>query len=296
MTSRAAHPAGAVAWTRPDPPIRLVATDLDGTLVGADLVIRPRVAAAVAAAQARGVVVVIATGRMYRSTLRFARALDLHAPLVCYQGAYIREMPIGDGPPPPPIRHVTLAAGVAREAVCWSREHGLDPHVNMDDRLVMERGDEGAADYERLSGIDAEFVPDLIAALGRPVTKVLAVGPPGVPERVLAAGRDAFMGLAEVTVSHPEYLEFTAPGVNKGQALRWLAHRLRVPMAATMAVGDQYNDLEMLAAAGHGVAMAGAPAEVRAAARHVTASVADEGFAAALEALVLGQGSLGDRA
>ena len=174
---------------RPEPPIRLLATDLDGTLVGADLVIRPRVAAAVAAAQAQGVVVVIATGRMYRSTLRFDRALQLRAPLICYQGAYIREMPNGDEPAAAPIRHVTLAAQVARQAIRWSRENGLDPHVNMDDRLVMERGDEGAADYERLSGIDADFVPDLVAAVVRPVTKVLAVGPPGVPERVLAAGR-----------------------------------------------------------------------------------------------------------
>ena len=277
---------------RPEPPIRLLATDLDGTLVGADLVIRPRVAAAVAAAQAQGVVVVIATGRMYRSTLRYARALQLRAPLICYQGAYIREMPNGDEPAAAPIRHVTLAAQVARQAIRWSRENGLDPHVNMDDRLVMERGDEGAADYERLSGIDADFVPDLVAAVVRPVTKVLAVGPPGVPERVLAAGREAFVGRAEVTVSHPEYLEFTAPGVTKGQALRWLARRLRIPLAATMAIGDQYNDLEMLAAAGHGVAMGGSPAEVRAAARHVTASVDEEGFAVALEALVLGRGRL----
>ena len=59
-----------------------------------------------------------------------------------------------------------------------------------------------------------------------------------------------------------------------------------------MAIGDQYNDLEMLAAAGHGVAMGGSPAEVRAAARHVTASVDEEGFAVALEALVLGRGRL----
>lgn len=282
------------ARTRREPPIGLVATDLDGTLIGPDLGITPRVAAAIAAAQARGVIVVIATGRMYRSTLRFARALELRAPLICYQGAYVREMPVGDIAPLP-IRHVTLAAAVAREAIRWSRERGLDPHVNQDDRLVMERGDEGADDYERLSGIDADFVPDLLAAVVRPVTKVLAVGPAGVPEQVLAAGREAFAGRAEVTVSHPEYLEFTAPGVTKGQALRWLARRLRVPMAATMAVGDQYNDLEMLAAAGHGVAMAGSPEEVRLAARHVTASVAEDGFAVAVEALVLGRGSLDGR-
>jgi len=269
-----------------------VATDLDGTLVGADLVIHPRVAAAVAAVQARGVIVVIATGRMYRSTLRFARALDLRAPLICYQGAYVREMPLAGQTAPAPIRHVTLAPDVAREAIRWSRDNGLDPHVNRDDRLVMERGDEGAEDYERLSGIDAEFVPDLLAAVDRPVTKVLAVGRPGLAERVLGAGREAFGGRAEVTVSHPEYLEFTAPGVTKGQALRWLARRLRIPLAATMAIGDQHNDLEMLAAAGHGVAMAGSPAEVRAAARHVTATVEEEGLALALEALVLGRGTL----
>lgn len=288
--------AGAGTRARPGPPIRLLASDLDGTLVGDDLVIRPRVAAAVTAALAQGVTVVIATGRMYRSTLRFARALDLRAPLICYQGAYVRELPVGDAAPPAPIRHVTLAAEVARDAIRWARANGMDPHINMDDRLVMERGDEGGADYERLSGIEAEFVPHLIGAVRRPVTKVLAVGPPGVPERSLSAGRAAFAGRAEVTVSHPEYLEFTAPGVTKGQALRWLARRLRIPLAATLALGDQYNDLEMLAAAGYGVAMAGAPAEVRDAARYVTSSVAEDGVARAIEALVLGHGGLEARA
>jgi len=295
MTGQAAV-GDTTSGDRVQPPIRLLAIDLDGTLVGGDLVIRPRVAAAVAAAQARGVLVVIATGRMYRSTLRFARALDLRAPLICYQGAYVREMPHGDHPAPAPLRHVMMAANVARAAIRWSQARGLDPHINVDDRLVMERGDGSAADYERRSGIDAEFVPDLVAAVRGPVTKVLAVGLAGVPERVLAAARAEFAGRAEVTVSHPEYLEFTSPGVTKGQALRWLAGRLRIPLAATMAVGDHYNDLEMLAVAGHGVAMADAPAEVRAAARHVTASVADEGVATAIEALILGRGTLDDHA
>ncbi|MFI5262186.1 MAG: Cof-type HAD-IIB family hydrolase [Candidatus Limnocylindrales bacterium] len=279
----------------PEPPIRLVAADLDGTLIGDDLAVRPRVAAAVAEAQARGVMVVIATGRMYRSSVRFARALGLHAPLICYQGAYVRELAVGDAPAPPPLRHLTLPAEVARAAVRWSREQGLDPHVNIDDRLVMELGDEGAADYERRLGIDADFVTDLVAAVRGPVTKVLAVGSAGAPERALAAGRAAFAGRAEVTVSHPEYLEFTSPGVTKGQALRWLARRMHVPLAATMAIGDQFNDLEMLAVARHGVAMGAAPAVVRAAARYETATVDEDGAALAIEALVLGRGHLAAR-
>ena len=276
----------------PRGPVRLVVCDLDGTLVGPELDITARVREAVAAAEARDVTVALATGRMYRSALRFARALALRAPLICYQGAYVRELPGPDGQPGALLRELPMSAAAAQRAISWSRTHGLDPHLNVADRLVMERGDESAADYERISGIDAEFVPDLQAAVRGPVTKVLSVGPAGLPAAVLAAARAEFAGRAEVTVSHPEYLEFTAPGVTKGRALRWLARRLGVPLGATMAIGDQYNDLEMLLAAGYGVAMASAPAEVRAAARFVTASVAEDGAALAIEALILGRGTL----
>ncbi len=274
------------------PQVRLVVADLDGTLIGPDLVIRPRVREAVAAARARGVTVALATGRMYRSSVRFAAALELDAPLICYQGAYLREPPGADGSAGRLLRHLTLPASVAREAIAWTRAHGLDPHVNADDRLVMEVGDEGAQDYERLSGVDAELVADLLGAIRRPVTKVLAVGPDGHPERLLGPAREAFGGRAEVTVSHPAYLEFTARGVTKAGGMRWLGRRLHVPPAATMAIGDQYNDLEMIAAAGVGVAMATAPGPVRAAARHVVPPAGEDGAAIAIEALVLGRGSL----
>jgi HAD superfamily hydrolase (TIGR01484 family) len=170
--------------------------------------------------------------------------------------------------------------------------HGLDPHLNVDDELIMERGDESAADYERLSGIAARFVPDLRAAVSRAPTKVLAVGESGLPERLLEEARRHFARKAQVTVSHPEYLEWTAPGVHKGRAMRWLARRSGVPLSQVLAVGDQFNDLEMLAIAGHGVAMGGAPAPVRAAARYVTAAFEEDGAALALEALALGRGSL----
>ena len=267
--------------------IRLLALDLDGTILGDDLRISARTRLAIREAVARGAMVVLATGRMYRSALPYAETLGLAGPLICYQGAYIRERPGPGGGPGAILRHVTMEAGTARSAVRWARENGLDPHVNADDRLLMEVGDEGAPDYERLSGIGAVFLPDLIAAIDHPATKVLAVGPPGLPARLLDAGRAAFAGRAEVTVSHPEYLEFTAPGAHKGAALRWLAQRLGIPLEATMAVGDQHNDREMIAAAGVGVAMAGAPSVVRGVARHVTAPIEEDGAAQAIEEFVL---------
>jgi hypothetical protein len=130
-------------------------------------------------------------------------------------------------------------------------------------------------------------VPDLLAAIRHPVTKVLAVGEPPLPSELAERARAHFAGTADVTISHPRFLEFVAPGVSKGRAVRWLARRLGVPLAATLAIGDQWNDLEMLAEVGHGAAMPTAPLEVRAVARYIAPPLADEGVASLIEQLVL---------
>src|SRR3954470_1292866 len=88
--------------------IRLLAIDLDGTLIGEDLVISPANRAAIAAAQAQGVRVTLATGRMFRSTVPFARELDITTPLICYQGALIRDPVSGET-----IYHQALPLAVA---------------------------------------------------------------------------------------------------------------------------------------------------------------------------------------
>jgi hypothetical protein len=255
--------------------------------MGSDRVIRPRVRQAIAAAIDLGVTVTIATGRMYASTLPFAASLGIRAPLVCYQGGYVREMPRPDGSAGRVLLHRPLDPETARDAVTWARGLGFDPHVNVDDRLMMEIGDESAEDYERGSGIGAEFVPDLIASIAGPVTKVLAVGAAPLPERALAGAREAFGGRAQVTVSHPDYLEWTAAGVTKARGVGWLARRLGIPLRDTMAIGDQYNDAELIAEVGHGVAMGGAPESVKAAARHVTGRLEEDGAAVAIEGFVL---------
>ena len=268
--------------------VRLLALDLDGTVLTPDLRMSERTVTAVAAAQARGVRVVIATGRMYRSTLRYGQMLHLPGPLICYQGGYIREMPARDGTPGELLVHRQMPAEAARAAIAWSRDHGLDPHLNIGDRLLIGRGPDVTSDYERMAGVGPEYVSDLIAAIDGPVTKVLAVGAPGLPDEVLAAARLMFDGRLEATVSHPEYLEFTPLGVTKGSGVAFLADRLGIPMSAVMAVGDQSNDLEMLRDAGLGVAMGDAPAGVRAAADEVTGTVADDGAAEAIERHILG--------
>ena len=269
-------------------PIRLIALDIDGTLVGDDLIIGPRTRAAVRAAMDRDVAVSLVTGRMVSSALRFAEELGLTGPIIGYQGGLARAMPAPDSRRLGRLLvHTPIAAETARAVVHWTREHGLDPHLNHLERFILRADDPRADDYSDFMGARAELVPDLEASIRHPITKVLAVGEPPLPTELAPLARDAFLGMADVTISHPRFLEFVAPGVSKGRAIRWLARRLGVALGATLAIGDQWNDLEMIAEVGHGAAMPTAPAEVLAVARYVAPPVLEEGSAQLIEALVL---------
>jgi Cof subfamily protein (haloacid dehalogenase superfamily) len=271
--------------------IRLVALDLDGTLVGDDLRLPPRTVATIRAVVASGVHVALATGRMTSSALPYALELGLRAPLVGLQGALVREMPAPGSPRLGRLLlHRPLAADVAREAMAWSRAAGLTPHVNHLERMVLPASDDRADDYSRWAFGPVLLVPDVDAWVRGPVTKVISVGAPPLPERLLDRARADFAGRADPTVSHPMFLEFLAPGVNKGRAVRYLARRLGVDLRDVLAIGDQRNDIEMLLEVGTGVAMADAPEAVRAVARLVAPPLADEGAAQVLEELVLGVG------
>ena len=276
--------------TTPSPifPIELVALDIDGTLIGDDLIIGSNTRAAVRAATKRRVHVSLVTGRMVSSALRFARELGLTAPIVGYQGGLIRSMPEpGSERLGRLLVHTPIRAQVAREIVEWTRAQGLDPHLNHLERFILRADDPNADDYSAFMGARAELVADLAGSIRHPITKVLAVGEPPRPTELAPLARARFAGLADVTISHPKFLEFVAPGVSKGRAVRWLSRRLGVALGATLAIGDQWNDLEMLAEVGHGAAMPTAPREVQAAARYIAPSLADEGVALLIEMLVL---------
>jgi hydroxymethylpyrimidine pyrophosphatase-like HAD family hydrolase len=185
---------------------------------------------------------------------------------------------------------------VTREAIEWTRAIGLDPHVNHLERFIIRAADARAEDYSAFLGGRALLVDDLLAWVRRPVSKVIAVSEEPIDESVLHRARIEFAGRADVTISHPRFLEFLAPGVSKGAAVRWLARRAGVPLGAVLAIGDQFNDLEMIAAVGHGAAMPHAPAPVRAAARYIAPPLAEDGAARLIEQLVLAEPAAAARA
>jgi hypothetical protein len=277
-------------------PIRLIALDIDGTLVGENLVVGERTLDAVAEAMRRGIAVSLVTGRMSTSALPFAEALGLTGPIVAQQGAMVRAMPpAGSKRPGRLIYHRPLMPAVTVEIVRWCLERDLIPHFNYLEWMIVGENEDRLEEYRLFVGDRLRLVPDVVARAAGPVTKVVAIGGGNHSLDVLDEGRAHFAGRAEVTLSHPRFLEFLAPGVSKGMAVRWLARRLHVPLGQCMAVGDQYNDLEMISEVGHGVAMPSAPAAVQAAARYVAPPLGDEGASQMIERLALDgwQGSRG---
>jgi Cof subfamily protein (haloacid dehalogenase superfamily) len=284
--TRGAISATAVPLREARFPIRLVALDLDGTLIENDGPIGERTRRAVAAVVAQGVPVAIATGRMATSVRPYVDALGLETPIISYQGGLIRDV-APNGRLGRLLFHRPLAAAAAREAIEWCSANGFRPHVNHLERFIVAADDPNVEDYSRFLGARAEVVPDMARWVRHPVTKVIAVGESGRPEALLEAARALFAGRADVTVSHPEFIEFVAPGVSKGRAVRWFARRAGVPLEQVLAIGDQHNDTSMLAIVGHGVAMPSAPDDVRAVSRYVAPGVEEEGAAQILEELIL---------
>lgn len=263
--------------------IRLVALDLDGTLVGEDLVLRPRVRDAVAAAQAAGVAVTIVTGRMFAAARPFARALEVDGPIVCYQGAAIFDVASGAT-----LRQTTVQPDVTRDTLQWAHDHGVHAQCYADDTLYVEEINRFSQRYTALARVEPVVVPSLRAAFEqRPTIKIVLVDDPERANRHLAALQALLGARAYLTRSHVDFVEVVDPAVNKGEALAFIAQHHGVPLDATLAIGDAWNDIPLLDAAGIGIAMGSGPPELRAHADHVVADVAHDGVADALERYVL---------
>lgn len=266
---------------------KLVAVDLDGTLVGEDLTVAPATIAAVRAARELGVTTTIATGRMFKAARHFGAILGVDAPLICYHGALIRRSQSGETlyeqlmPPAPSMALVAdmLAAG-------------LETIAYVDEQLWVAARTEYIEWYIRFQPeqVDVVIAPDLARAVGdRPATKILFAADGQTVTRELARLTARFGGELGTVRSAERLGEFTAPGVSKGAALAQLAQILGVSRDEVIAIGDHENDISMIEWAGLGLAMGNAVEPVRQIADAVVPPVSEAGVARAIERYVLGR-------
>ncbi len=262
---------------------RLVAFDVDGTLVGADLTISTAVRRAVAAMQGFGVLGCLVTGRMYRASLPFARELHFETPLICYQGAAIID-PVADEV----LQHVALPNEIVRELITVTEADRMHLQLYRNDEYYCETRNRFTEYYARLSMTQPVVVPSLREAFAyTPATKAVVVADASDAQRYTERLGRHFNGRAYVTRSLPEFVEVLDCSVDKGAALEFVAQRLGVAMEHTVAIGDSWNDAPLLRAAGFAIAMGAAPAELRSLADACVADLAHDGVAEALDKFVL---------
>ncbi len=265
-------------------PIKLIVTDIDGTLLNSQHELSERTENALKAAIEKGVKVVLATGKTCISGMETVRRLNLDTPGIYLQGLAIYE---ADGT----LRwQQTLDPKVARTAincgedrgftmVAYSGAHILCRTRNRDMDALMEYHD---GEPEAVGPL--QNILDTI-----PVNKVLAVKL-AQPRAITALRWQLSMqinGTGKLVQALDDMVEILPPGASKGAALKLLLKDLKIPAENVMAIGDGENDLEMIQLAGIGVAVGNANQKLKEAADQVVASNDKDGVAEAVESFVL---------
>jgi Cof subfamily protein (haloacid dehalogenase superfamily) len=275
----------------PPAPIKLIVVDIDGTIAGKSNEVRPAVKAALRQALDRGIKVGIATGRMYQSACRFHHEIGANVPVMAYQGAWIQDPASAK-----PLRHLQLDKSIAVELIDYFEQSHLPTdlsiHVYVEDRLYVQAIKHDTAEYTSRSSVVAHPVADLRQVMSNAPTKILAMhSDEALISTLLADLKTKYRpDQLHITTSVPIFLETTNPAINKGTAIDFVAKNiLNITAQEIMAIGDNHNDVEMLAYAGWGVAMGNAPEAVKARANWVAPSVDEDGVAVAIDQFVLSQ-------
>jgi Cof subfamily protein (haloacid dehalogenase superfamily) len=285
----------------PEPrPFRLIALDLDGTLLNDRGEISPSAAAALRHFVGVGGLVVLASGRMTANIRPFYDILGIDGPTIGYNGALARDSQAAGSRV---IVETPLPARYADELIDYTRREAFHLNYYLDEQLyarddpILRR----FADlYSRQTGASFSFVPDVACFRGSEPTKCILITDPTVPAKPDPRHRDELYESwharwgNEITVmrTNPEYLEFYHRKASKANALAAVACHYHIEQSLTLALGDNYNDLSMIEWAGCGVAVANAAPGVKAGADCVSPLTNNESAVAdAIQRLIGSRGS-----
>jgi len=247
---------------------RLLVCDLDGTLLGDSPDLDLDLVDGLQRAMERGLLFTIATGRMPPGTDRYRDELGVTVPMIFYNGALVRDHEGGRD-----LLTLTLPRGILWRVHDVIAHAPVDPLFYRDDQLYCLVESFAVHRYAEEQRVPLEVIdaPGDFLRMGGFV-KSLLIGHPAVLPTVRAELEAMVGNTARLVMTRTNYLEIIPSVASKGAAIRFLAGHLSVPLTETIGVGDQENDLEMIEAAGLGIAMSCAPETVRQAAGRVVPS------------------------
>ena len=267
--------------------VKLFVSDLDGTMLPDGNVVSAENIAAVRRAAEAGVTVTIATGRMFEAALPVAEALGVDVPIISYNGGLIKN------PSGCVYEEHTVDPVLAHDLIAFCKERGWYIQSYSGGMLRYVEPCDESRFYENSQKLTGEAVGwDGLFSHAEGNCKLLLV----TKGRAITLERSeallgAFGAQVDVTRSADCLIEIVPKGISKASALKSLAGKLGIAIEETMAIGDAYNDLPMLKAAGKSVAMGNAFPEVKEVTDYETLSCEENGLAAAIYHYVLGMGA-----
>ena len=275
--------------------IKLIAIDIDGTLLTPQGQITARTRAAIRAAQQAGIIVTLATARRYGGAQAVADALGLELPLIVYDGTLTVSHPARSI-----IACQTLNSALAQQAIDIFLRHDIQPvvHPCESEHCINEEVWTGPAEYDnpglgsylKAAGERVRRMPyEVLSARATEALRVVAFADKETIEGMLPAisALECSWNFAPGGSYGSAELAILPVGCSKASGVAALAAYYQIPLEQVMALGDSYNDLEMLRIVGLGVAMGQAPEKVKAVARTVTTTNQEDGVALAIERYVL---------
>ncbi len=263
--------------------IKLLATDLDGTLLSSGKPVSEKNIAAAREAAKAGTIVTIATGRMYKAALPVAEALGLDVPIITYNGALIKST---SGKV---YYRKFMDEEICRKVTDFCARRGWYLQTYSGDTLYYSDYNEFSRRYERSQKVSGENLG--YEALREKVSEMykmlIITDSPEVTQDWMAELTAEFGDAITLTQSAPDFIEIISPGVSKAAALQKLADIMGFDMRETMAIGDANNDLPLLKAAGFSVAMGNAADNIKAVTDAVTGNCVDDGWAQAVYKYIL---------
>lgn len=267
--------------------IKLVAMDLDETLLGESFQISARNHQAIRQARELGVKVTIATGRMYKSCLPYARELNLDMPFATYHGAMVKALDADE-----PLIYHPVEYEMAKDIVAAAEKFGYHINLYLNDNVYIREENRFSELYKTITSVEAHAVGSLANFLdkeGKEPPKLTIIDFEGHLEKMEEYLEENCQGRITITKSHRYFLEITDLRATKGQAIKSLAEKMGIEAEEVMTIGDSYNDIDMLQYAGLGVAVSNARDKVKENADVITGSHLEDGVAEALEKYVIYQ-------